>query len=78
MKVNLKNSKIQKGSLEITLTDQDIYNLLEEKGVFLDLEESVLESSEFDVQFLGQTFRHDDYVDSDSPIFCKLSWEFEE
>lgn len=76
MKVNLKNSKIQKGSLEITLTDQDIYNLLEERGVFLDLEEGVLESSDFMVFYRGYSGESD--VDSDSPIFCKLSWEFEE
>ena len=77
MKVNLKNSKIQKGSLEITLTDQDIYNLLEERGVFLDLEEGVLESSDFEVHHRDARGCAED-VDRDSPIFCKLSWEFEE
>ena len=77
MKVNLKNSKIQKGSLEITLTDQDIYNLLYERGVFLDLEESVLESSEFTVFYRDALEAHH-VVDRESPIFCKLSWEFEE
>ena len=76
MKVNLKNSKIQKGTLEITLTDQDIYKLLEERGVFLDLEEGVLESSEFMVTHFA--LPDGEEVDSDSPIFCKLSWEFEE
>ena len=77
MKVNLKNSKIQKGTLEITLTEQDIYNLLEERGVFLDLEEGVLESSEFEV-YHRDARGCTEYVDRDSPIFCKLSWEFEE
>jgi len=76
MKVELSVKKTQKGSLEITLTDQDIYNLLEEKGVFLDLEEGVLESSEFEVFYRGYSGEFD--VDSDSPIFCKLFWELEE
>ena len=49
MKVELSVKKTQKGTLEIVLTDQDIYNLLEEKGVFLDLEEGALESSEFEI-----------------------------
>ena len=76
MKVNLKNSKIQKGTLEIVLTDEDIYNLLEERGVFLDLEESVLELSEFEVFYHG--FDGESDVHTHRPIFCKLSWEFEE
>ncbi len=67
MKVELSVKKTQKGTLGVLLTEQDIYNLLEEKGVFLDLEESVLQSSEFEI--FRQGF---------DGIFCKLSWEFEE
>jgi hypothetical protein len=58
------------------LTDQDIYNLLEEKGVFLDLEDGVLQSSEFIVEHAHYADEVD--VDRDSPIICTLSWEFEE
>ncbi len=76
MKVELSVKKTQKGTLEIVLTDQDIYNLLEEKGVFLDLEDGVLQSSEFIVEHAHYDGAVD--VDHDSPIICTLSWEFEE
>ena len=75
MKVEYRVKKTQKGTLEIALTDQDIYNLLEEKGVFLDLEDGVLQSSEFIVE-------HAHYAGAvvviTNPIICTLSWEFEE
>ena len=66
MTVELSVKKTQKGTLEVVLTDQDIYNILEEKGVFLDLEEGALESSEFEIFYHG------------FEVCCKLSWEFEE
>jgi len=77
MKVERRTKKTQKGTIKIVLTDEDIYDLLEERGVFLDLEESVLESSEFEVFYRDARGCAED-VDRDSPIFCKLSWEFEE
>ena len=77
MKVEYRVKKTQKGTLEIVLTDQDIYNLLEEKGVFLDLADGVLQSSEFIVERVTRFAGAVD-VDRDSPIICTLSWEFEE
>ena len=79
MKAKLSVKKTQKGTLEIVLTDEDIYVLLEEKGIFLDLEESVLQSSEFQVFYRdGERSSEEFDVDRNNPISCKLSWEFEE